>query len=132
MLHRICATLALLLTSTLALAQPLADRIPADAIVYIGWQGSESIGTPYEKSHLKGVLDSSNLPQLFTEFLPRAIEKAGQGDAQAAAAMRAVHGIGRVLWQKPTAIYFGGITENPQMPLPKITVVCDSGGDGQA
>jgi prepilin-type processing-associated H-X9-DG protein len=132
MFNRICALLALLLASTFAFAQPLADRIPADAIVYIGWQGGDSVGAPYEKSHLKAVLDSSNLPQVFSEFLPRAIEQVGKNDQQAAAMFRSVHGIARVLWQKPTAIYFGGIDPNPQMPMPKITILCDSGGDAQA
>src|SRR5258705_5285543 len=112
MIHRIGILLALLFSSIPALAQPMADRVPADAMVYIGWQGSESLGAPYEKSHLKAVIDSSNIPQLFSEFMPRVIEKMGHGDAQAAAIFRAGYGIGRVYWQKPSALYFGGIDMN--------------------
>src|SRR5215211_3680236 len=119
--------LALLLAAQICLAQPMADRVPSDAIVYIGWQGSESLGTPYDKSHLKGVIDSSNIPQFFSEFLPRLIERVGKDDAQAAAVFRSIHGIGRILWSKPCAIYFGGIDGKAQAPMPKLTLVADGG-----
>ena len=73
MSYRRIAFLALFLFCGFAFAQPLADRVPSDAVVYIGWQGMDSLGTGYEKSHLKGVIDSSNIPQFFSEFLPRLI-----------------------------------------------------------
>src|SRR6267142_6647843 len=98
------ALAALLLVCDIAVAQPMADRVPSDAVVYIGWQGSDSLGTPYEKSHLKGVIDSSNIPQFFSEFLPRVIEHLGKDDAQAAGVFRSVHGIGRIFLPKPCEI----------------------------
>jgi hypothetical protein len=105
--------------------------VPSDAVVYIGWQGSDSLGTPYEKSHLKGVIDSSNIPQFFSEFLPRLIERLGKEDAQAAAVFRSIHGIGRILLAKPCAIYFGGIDMNAPAPMPKLTLIADGGADAQ-
>src|SRR5688572_33457733 len=65
----------ILLLPSILVAQPLADRIPADAVAYIGWQGSEALGEPYAQSHLKAVLAESNLPQFFQEFLPRLADR---------------------------------------------------------
>ena len=125
------AVLFLLVCSTFAFAQPLADRVPSDAVVYIGWQGADSVGTAYEQSHLKGVIDSSNIPQFFSEFIPRLIERLGKEDAQAAAVFRSVHGMGQILWPKPCAIYFGGIELGGAGPMPKLTLIADAGGDAQ-
>ena len=57
------------------LAQPFADGIPADAIVYIGWKGSANLGPGYDGSHTKAVVESSGFPQLFNQFLPDLIRK---------------------------------------------------------
>jgi prepilin-type processing-associated H-X9-DG protein len=132
MRYRCCTLVALLLLASYGFAQPMADRVPADAIVYLGWQGSEALGTPYQQSHLKAVIDSTNLPQLFTEFLPRVIERLGKDDAQAASIFRSTYGIGRVVWQKPSALYFGGIELNAPNPMPKLALVCDAGTEAQA
>ena len=50
---------ALLIVAGQASAQPLADRVPADALVYIGWAGSQNLGPAYDASHLKAVAASS-------------------------------------------------------------------------
>jgi len=47
-----------------ALAQALADRIPGDAEIYIGWRGSDDLGPGYDSSHLKAVIDASKFSQL--------------------------------------------------------------------
>src|SRR5258705_9810756 len=126
------ALAALLLFCGFAVGQPMADRVPSDAVVYIGWQGSDSLGTPYEKSHLKGVIDSSNIPQFFSEFLPRLIEGLGKDDAQAAGVFRSIHGIGRIFLPKPCAIYFGGMDVKAPAPMPKLTLIADGGADAEA
>src|SRR5258706_15694799 len=107
MIQRISILLTLVFASV-AYAQPIAERVPSDAVVYVGWQGTESL-SGYENSHLKGVIDSSNLPQFFSEFLPRVIEQVGKQDAQAAAGFRSIYGLGGVFVAKPCAIYFCGI-----------------------
>ncbi len=131
MIQRALILLTLLFASV-AVAQPMADRVPSDAVVYIGWQGSDSVGSGYEKSHLKGVIDSSNIPQVFSEFLPRLIERLGKDDAQAAAVFRSIHGIGRIFWPRPAAIYFGGIDMNAPAPMPRLAMICDAGAEAAA
>src|SRR3954464_9223674 len=70
-------------------AQPLADRVPADALLYVGWAGSEHLAPAYAQSHLKGLMDASSLPQLFAELGPRAVRRLqvqGMMDGEPAAA----------------------------------------------
>jgi len=129
MMQRISILLTLVVASV-ALAQPMAERVPGDAVVYVGWQGTDSL-SGYEKSHLKGVIDSSNLPQFFSEFLPRVIERIGKQDAQAAAVFRSAYGVGRVFITRPCAIYFGGLELGGAGPMPKLTLIADGGADAQ-
>ena len=36
-----------------AATPPLADRVPGDAIVYLGWAGTDAVSTQYDGSHLR-------------------------------------------------------------------------------
>ena len=47
---------AVAFTTAPAPAQPLADRLPDGALIYIGWAGSESMGPGYAGSHLEAIL----------------------------------------------------------------------------
>ncbi|HEV2295217.1 MAG TPA: hypothetical protein VGR35_15295 [Tepidisphaeraceae bacterium] len=113
-----------------ALAQPLAERVPADAVIYIGWRGAASLGPQYDGSHTKAVVDASGLPQLFNQFLPDLIRKVRTKDASAADAMDMITTVAAPLWQHPSALYFGGIDmSNPQQPRPRLALLCSAGGD---
>ena len=61
-------------------AQPLAEHVPQDALVYIGWAGAEHLGPAYQQSNLKAFLDASNIPELVNESLPRLLENLGHQD----------------------------------------------------
>jgi prepilin-type processing-associated H-X9-DG protein len=115
-----------------AITPALAERIPADAIVYAGWAGSEQLFPQYDQSHLKSLLDASSLPQLFGEDVPQLIDRVASQDKQAAEVMRQVVAIGAPLWKHPTALYFGGIDFNGPQPLPKLAILCDAGTDAPA
>src|SRR3954464_3277065 len=52
------ALIALVAWVSSAGAQPLADRVPADALLYVGWAGSEHLAPAYAQSHLKGLIDA--------------------------------------------------------------------------
>ena len=47
----------MLLSVSVSLAQPVADRVPDDALVYVAWRGAQSPPPGYEKTHLKALLD---------------------------------------------------------------------------
>src|SRR5687768_9334967 len=120
----------LLILSPFALAQPLADRIPADAVLYVGWQGSDALREPYAKSHLKEVMAESNLPQFFEEFLPRLADRfeKEESDAEAkevARTIRIVTSVAGPMWRKPAAVYFAGIDFVQE--LPRIALIVDAG-----
>lgn len=132
-LKRVVGVLLFLAWACVVRAQPLADRIPADALVYIGWAGSEHMGAGYAQSHLKGMLDASKFPQLINESLPRLFENLGHQDQDAAEALAILSAIGGPVWRHPSALYFAGIDlSNPDAPMPKLAILCDAGKEGPA
>jgi len=130
--HRVLVPLALLatlLTSTGVHAQPLADKLPGDALIYVAWRGADHLGPAYDQSHLKAVLDASNIPQLVNEFLPRAMKMLGDKQPEAAEVANLISAIGPNLWRHPTAFYFGGLDMQGGPPMPRVALVCDAGTD---
>lgn len=124
--------LALLLIPAWCLADaptvpPLADRVPGDALIYVGWAGSQSMGPGYNESNFKAVLDASAFPQLFSDFLPQLIQRIGRQDPKASEVMHLVLTIGGPLWRHPSAFYFGGVDFTGQSPLPRVALLCDAG-----
>ncbi len=123
---------ALLLVAP-ALAQPLADRVPDDSIIYLGWCGSESVPSTYQGSHLKAVLDNSKMRELFTQFLPQVLDKLIQKEPKAREPLTYGSTFAAMMWKHPTAMYFAGVDmSNPNKPLPKIGLVCKAGADAPA
>ena len=115
-----------------ARAQPLADRIPADAIVYVGWAGADHMGPAYAQSRLKAVMDASNFPQLINESLPKFFQKLGAQNREAAEFTGLFSAIGGAVWKHPTALYFGGLDmTDPKSPMPKLALICEAGQDAQ-
>src|SRR3954449_5329666 len=82
-----------------ARAQSLAEHVPGDAIVYVGWRGASNLGPGYEASHLKAILDGSNIPEFFTDFLPRLVQRVQQKDLAAGTKMRVVMDLGSALFR---------------------------------
>src|SRR5438270_1149814 len=106
MLGRCGITMVLLLWPLWARAAttpPLADRVPGDALVYLGWTGSDSLGPAYEGSHLKAVIDASSFPQLFQTFLPQLIERVTPQNEQAAQVIQLISAVGGPMWRHPSA-----------------------------
>src|ERR1700760_753616 len=84
-------------------APPLVDRIPGDAMVYIGWTGVNSVGPAYGDSHLKAVLDASGIPKVVDDVIPAVLEKLAKEDAQAREIIPKVVAITAPMWKHPTA-----------------------------
>src|SRR3712207_4509638 len=102
------ATFSVLLSALGAGAQPLADRVPQDALVYVGWGGSEAAAAAgYDGSHLKGVVDASGLRELVAESIPRMFERVTRGDEDAAAVTKLVMAVAGPMWRHPSALYVG-------------------------
>jgi prepilin-type processing-associated H-X9-DG protein len=132
---RCVVTIVLMVVSLAApaLAQPLADRVPADALIYVGWTGSNHLGAEFEQSHLKAILQSSGAHKLFTETVPQLARRIGQDQPGAAEYATLLSAIGSRVWRHPSAFYFSGIDfTNPQQPTPRMALMCDAGDESAA
>src|SRR5258705_8275498 len=123
------------ISGLVARAQPLADRVPADALIYVGWSGSETMGPGYAGSHLEAVLKESKFTDLVNVSIPKVLAKIGATDREAAQITGLVTAIAAPMWRHPSAFYFGGIdppARPNQPPSPPIALVCDAGAEGKA
>lgn len=128
------AVLTIFLTPLLstARAQPLADKVPADALLYVGWQGAGSPAPGFEGSHLQAILKGSDVSQFIDEFLPRVAQFAAQKDPDLAQVMPMVTAVVRPLWNYPSALYVGPLNVNPGgggPPMPRVAMFINAGGD---
>jgi hypothetical protein len=125
--------LALTIVPAFCQAQTLADRLPGDTVFYLGWKGVDSLGPDYDQSHLKAIADASHLRQLLADSLPRLVHRIGDYDPQSAEAIDAALQIAGDLARHPSALYVGPLdAANAQMPIPRIAILCDAGGDAPA
>ncbi|MEI8196489.1 MAG: hypothetical protein WCI73_11320, partial [Phycisphaerae bacterium] len=131
---RILAALVCLLLAPLRLlAQPLAESVPADALIYVGWAGSAALTPQYEKSNLKGFLAASTLPEFVAEQVPALLAKATQDKPEDAENIKKVLAAAGPMWKHPVAFYFGPLDwTNPQKPMPRIALICAAGPDAPA
>ncbi|HEX8341069.1 MAG TPA: hypothetical protein VF624_09190, partial [Tepidisphaeraceae bacterium] len=61
-----------LLFAPFAIAQPLADRVPGDAVVYFGWRGTRDPGPGFDDSHTAAILKESKISELIDKTIPAA------------------------------------------------------------
>jgi prepilin-type processing-associated H-X9-DG protein len=134
MTRRFTFILLLVLASSADLyAQPLADRLPGDTVIYAGWRGSGDLGPAYAESHARALVDESNLPELFDQFVPAAIARLGRDDAEAARLLELARSAAAVMWRHPTAVAFRGIeTDDRGAVLPRIALLCHAGDQAEA
>jgi prepilin-type processing-associated H-X9-DG protein len=116
-----------------ASAQPLADRIPADAVIYVGWAGADSMGPGYDGSHLKAILDAADVPRFVNEVLPKAIDRFGAQQGVDVKMIDTFRDVMRPVWRHPTALYVGPVDmANPRQPVPRVALLCDAGVEAGA
>jgi prepilin-type processing-associated H-X9-DG protein len=113
-----------------AAAQPLADRVPADALIYVGWAGADSMGPGYEGSHLKAVLEAGQIPQFINDVVPKLLDQLAQKEPDAAQFGDVAKAVLAPMWRHSTALYVGPVDmTNPDRPMPRAALVCDAGND---
>ena len=114
-----------------ASAQPVADRVPAGAIVYVGWQGTENV-PGYAGSHFEAIIRESNIPAVFRQVLPQAIRRVAREDARAGADLQMVYDLLAPVAKYPTAFFFEGLNFEGRHPMPRLGLVCRAGADAEA
>jgi hypothetical protein len=101
--------------SSRALAQqePLTDRVPSDALLYVGWEGKSRMGERYAGSKLKSYIEVMNLSAEWTK-LTNTIK--AQAPTQGADTQKfdALLQIVPVVWDKPWVFYIRDLPEVPQ------------------
>jgi prepilin-type processing-associated H-X9-DG protein len=129
-MRRLLLLVVVLLFPTLSAAQPLADRVPADALLYVGWVGSDNLGPAFDESHLKAVLQSSGARELFAQTLPQLSQRAAQGQPGVAEYVTLLSAIGERVWRHPAALFWTGVDfSDPRNPAPRFALVCDAGDE---
>ena len=110
---------------------PLADKMPADPILYVGWAGSEKVAQLYDGTHAQAVLAASNFDDVFNRFLPGLLDALARGNPQSRDYVSGVKSLGPILWKHPTAVCFGGVDYNAPGgdPMPRLVLTCDAGPD---
>lgn len=132
-MRRLLAFAVVLIAAAVAPAQPLADRLPADTIVYLGFTGTQNV-PGFAGTHAEALLQQSNLPEIFRQVIPQAIAKAKQKQPGDAEQMQAAYEIASLVARNPTAVFFAGLRmpEQGGEPLPKLGIVCRVGGEAEA
>ncbi len=117
---------------SLCRAGALDDKVPLDAIAYVGWAGTDALGPQYANSNLKGILDASVIKDFIDKQLPKLIDQAGQQNPAAPAMIAKAQSTLAIVWKHPTAFYFCPVDlSNPQMPAARFGLVCDAGADAK-
>ena len=124
--------LAITFFASPAFAQPLADKVPANPIFYFGWRGSDDLGPAYAESHMKAVMDQSNIPAVFSDMVPRAVMRIGRENLEAGMALRTATTVAGTMWHHPSAVFLADIDLSGKDPMPKAAVLCQAGNDTKA
>jgi len=127
-----------LLASPAGAKAPLAERIPADALIYVGWSGLKEM-PGYEGSRTQRLVEAGELGQVVDELLPTLIERIQAEELRAELPPDAADLAGALvvakpflvaMIQSPTALYVG--TNVAGMPMPKLALLCDAGEGADA
>lgn len=105
----LCAAAMMPLTAT---AQPLADHVPADAIVYVGWAGGDKVEAAYEDSHLADVAEAYNLDKVADKYLAPVRDFLAADHQQWGEHAELSLKIADALRRYPTGFYFGGLSRD--------------------
>ncbi|MCE9589885.1 MAG: hypothetical protein K8S99_05115 [Planctomycetes bacterium] len=128
-MNRAWITLAALSAAAFArvgLAQPLVDRVPADAVAYVGWSGATGKG--YEGSNFKGFVEATKLPELIGSMIDTASES---GDEETKQALALLRDAGSQVWKYPFAMSLQ-LEDRPEAKEPHlhVTLMLRAGADG--
>ncbi len=110
-----------------ASAQPLTDRVPADATLYFGWRGTDTLGATYDNSHLAAVMKGSGLRGLVDVTLPQLLAKMPQDKPEEAANVQVTIKLLQHAWARPTVVFVGIGPDARGKPESKLGFICDAG-----
>jgi hypothetical protein len=86
-------------------AQPLAETVPADAVVYAGWAGNKGLGARVKGTHLESVLKATNMPQRVKDAIDLVVKGMGEKDPDSTEVLAALSALGEAAWKHPSVLY---------------------------
>lgn len=101
----LCAMWLVVLVPAVACAQALLDRVPADAIVYVGWAGARELADDYEGTHTQGIVEASQLKDVFARTWPTFVAGLSDKEPDALPVLRSIETAARIGWNHPVALY---------------------------
>jgi prepilin-type processing-associated H-X9-DG protein len=107
---------------------PLTDKVPDDALIYIGWAGTDSLHQSYDASHLKAVLAASNFADVISQLIPQLASKSSDPAAKDNVALLEQTAI--TILKYPTTFYLREISQaGAAEPQFRPALVCDAASD---
>ena len=112
-------------------AEDTSSRIPADALLYIQWEGADALGPAYKLSHTKPLVDAFGLPKLIQQFISDQASK--ETDPAKIADLQLVEDLVEVASKSTTTLYVGPVDfANPDLPVPKLAIFSNVGKERAA
>ncbi len=115
-------------------AESFANRVPADAVAYFQWAGTDALGSAYSQSHAHGLLATLDLQKALEKLVATHAAKAhpDETDAQRQAREQMAEEWIATAWKTPTAVYVGPVDfSDPEKPGVKIAIFSKV-GNGEA
>ncbi len=112
-----------------AIAQTLVDRVPDDALIYLGWQGTDTLGPAYEKSKLKQFVEHSAIPELFQKTIPELIERQSNHEPGKAEDVKTATSFFKIVAQHPMAFFAGAFAAKAGDVQPTFGLICQADAD---
>ena len=125
--HIVLVIAVITFITPLASAQPLIDRVPGDAFLYIGWRGTDALGLAYEQSHLAAIIKASNLKAIPEQMIPQLLQQLPQDNPEEAAVVQAIVPLLKHAWKRPTAIFMTAATDSRGEFEPRLGIIVDAG-----
>ena len=122
-------------TTSAARAQPLADKVPADAMLYIGWQGYDTKSPGFAGSHFEAVLKAAEFQKFVDVTVPQILDKVAQKDQRAAGIIAVAVPVLKPMFRHPTTIWLGKpdiAVGGNKPPVIRAGIICQAGPDGEA
>ncbi len=111
-------------------AGPLDERVPGDAMAYVGWAGADALAEQYANSNAKAILEASSARAFVTGQFGRFLAAAHGRATGAEKSIERVQKVADMAWHRPTAFYFCPVDfSNPNMPVMRLGLMCDAGAE---
>ena len=133
----VLAALLLAACPAVGFAASLAGRVPADPLIYIGWDGAPRHWTGYQKSRFQAFLRHSRMSDLFTRDLPEVIRYLEPAHPAAARHIAQTLIASNLFFKHPFALYISHFniafhaTHQPPLGL-HVELVMNAGKDQTA